>query len=301
MKAVVLVGFGGVDQLEIREVPEPTTGPGEVKVRVVATSINPVDWKLRQGQKRPGVNFTVPAILGRDAAGEVVEVGAGVTRLRVGARVAGLVWGGYAELIVAKEEAWAEVPESMDLVDAAAFPLVTLTGSELVEEGARPRAGDTILITGAVGNVGRSAVYTAKAQGARVWAGVRSSQTNTAASLGVEGIVAIDEDHAADQIPELDALADTVGGASTEALLDKVRRGGSIGSVVDDPAGARERGLEVRHVGAHPKPDRLAALLRAIADGSLVVPIARRFPLSQIREAQQAAEKGAGGKVVVEM
>ena len=109
--------------------------------------------------------------------------------MHVGARVAGLVWGGYAESIVAKEEAWAEVPESMDLVDAAAFPLVTLTGSELIEEGARPRTGDTILITGAVGNVGRSAVYTAKAQGATVWAGVRSSQKATAASLGVEGIV----------------------------------------------------------------------------------------------------------------
>jgi NADPH:quinone reductase-like Zn-dependent oxidoreductase len=301
MKAAVLIGFGGVDQLVIRELPEPKAGQGEVKVRVVATSINPVDWKLRQGQKRPGVTFTVPAVLGRDASGEVVEVGPGVTRLRVGARVAGLVWGGYAESIVAKEEAWAEVPESMDLVDAAAFPLVTLTGSELIEEGARPRAGDTILITGAVGSVGRAAVYTARAQGASVWAGVRSSQKAAAASLGVEGVVALDADHFAEQLPELDALADTVGGVTTQVLLDRVKRGGSIGSVVDDPPGARERGLEVRHVGAHPKPDRLATLLGAIADGSLVIPIAKRFSLSQIREAQAAAEQGLGGKVVVQM
>src|SRR5277367_332514 len=123
MKAAVLVGYGGVDQLEVREVPEPKTGPGQVKVRVVGAGINPIDWKLREGAKRPGMNLELPAILGRDAAGEVVEVGAGVTRFRAGARVAGLVMGGYAERVVAKEEAWAEVPDSMNLVDAAAVPL----------------------------------------------------------------------------------------------------------------------------------------------------------------------------------
>jgi NADPH:quinone reductase-like Zn-dependent oxidoreductase len=102
MKAAVLVGFGGVDQLELREVPEPQTGPGQVKVRVVATSINPIDWKLREGMKRPGMSLELPAILGRDASGEVVEVGSGVTRFRPGARVTGLVMGGYAERVVAK-------------------------------------------------------------------------------------------------------------------------------------------------------------------------------------------------------
>src|SRR5580700_7472318 len=183
MKAAVLVGFGGVDQLELREVPEPQTGPGEVKVRVVATSINPIDWKLREGAKRPGMALQLPAILGRDAAGEVVEVGSGVTRLRVGARVAGLVMGAYAERVVAKEDAWAEVPASMDLVDAAAIPLVALTGAQLVEEGVQPRTGDTVLVTGALGSVGRVAVFVAKSRGVNVWAGVRRAQKALAASL----------------------------------------------------------------------------------------------------------------------
>src|ERR1700677_4595679 len=132
MKAAVLVGFGGVDQLELREVPEPKTGPGEVKIRVVATSVNPIDWKLREGAKRPGLTLELPAILGRDASGEVLEVGSGVTRFRPGARVTGLVMGGYGERVVAKEEAWAEVPEAMSLSDVAALPLATLTGSQLV-------------------------------------------------------------------------------------------------------------------------------------------------------------------------
>jgi len=284
-------------------VPEPSTGPGQVKVRVVATSINPIDWKLREGERRPGMSLELPAILGRDAAGEVVEIGAGVTRFRLGARVAGLVWGGYAERVVAKEDAWAEVPASLNLVDAAAVPLVGLTGAELIDEGARPRAGDTVLITGALGSVGRSAVHTAKARGAKVWAGVRSSQKSAAAELGAEGVVVLDEDHDGGRVPtpRWDAIADTVGGAAIQRLLDQVRRGGSVGTVVGEPPGARERGLQARQIWAHPDPERLSALLRAVADGTLVIPIARRFSLAQIREAQQLAQAGAGGKVVVQM
>jgi NADPH:quinone reductase-like Zn-dependent oxidoreductase len=121
MRAAVLTGFGGVDQLDVREVPEPEVHAGEVKVRVVATSINPIDWKLREGAKRPGMTLELPAILGRDAAGEVVAVAPDVTRFRVGARVLGLVMGGYGELVVAPADAWADVPEAMNLVDAASM------------------------------------------------------------------------------------------------------------------------------------------------------------------------------------
>jgi NADPH:quinone reductase-like Zn-dependent oxidoreductase len=299
MKAAVLVGFGGVDQLELREVPEPKTGPGQVKVRVVATSINPIDWKLREGMKRPGMSLELPAILGRDASGEVVEVGSGVTRFRPGARVTGLVMGGYAERVVAKDEAWAEVPEGLKLQDAAALPLVTLTGSQLVEEGLASRPSENILVTGALGSVGRTAVFVAKTRGLRVWAGVRRSQKDAAEALRVDGVVALDDEIDCRRLPTLDGIADTVGASVTERLLDRVRRGGVVASVASDPKGAHERGLEVRHHWAHPDPERLAALVRAVAEGALVIPIARRFPLAQIREAQQFAEQGAGGKVLV--
>jgi NADPH:quinone reductase-like Zn-dependent oxidoreductase len=301
MKAAVLVGFGGVDQLELREVPEPKTGPGEVKVRVVATSINPIDWKLREGMKRPGLAPELPAILGRDASGEVVEVGSGVTRFRPGARVTGLVMGGYAECVVAKEEAWAEVPEGLNLTDAAALPLVTLTGSQLVEEGLAPRPSETVLVTGALGSVGRTAVFVAKRRGVKVWAGVRGGQKVAAEALGVDGVVALDDDMDCRRLPVLEGIADTVGASVTERLFDRMRPGGVIASVASDPKGAQERGLEVRHQWAHPDPERLAALVRAVAEGGLVIPIAKRFSLAQIREAQQFAQQGAGGKVVVQL
>jgi NADPH:quinone reductase-like Zn-dependent oxidoreductase len=299
MKAAVLVGFGGVDQLELREVPEPKTGPGQVKVRVVATSINPIDWKLREGMKRPGTSLELPAVLGRDASGEVVEVGGGVTRFGPGARVVGLVMGAYAERVVAKDEAWAEVPKGLNLQDAAALPLVTLTGSQLVEESLAPRPSATILVTGALGSVGRTAVFAAKRLGVKVWAGVRRSQKNAAEALGADGVVALDDENDCRRLPTLDGIADTVGASVTERLLDRVRQGGVVASVASDPKGAHEHGLEVRHHWAHPDPQRLAALIRAVSEGALAIPIAKRFPLVQIREAQQFAEQGAGGKVIV--
>ena len=299
MRAAVLVGFGGVERIEVREVSEPPTGPGTIKVQVVATSINPIDWKLREGVKRPGMTLELPAILGRDASGVVVDVGAGVTRFRPGARVTGLVMGGYGERVVAKDEAWAEVPDGLNLSDAAALPLVTLTGSQLVEESLAPRLSETVLVTGALGSVGRTAVFAAKGRGVKVWAGVRRNQRDAAAALGVDGIVALDDEIDCRRLPTLDGIADTVGASVTERLLDRVRRGGVVASVASDPKGAQERGLEVRHHWAHPDPERLAELVRAVAEGALVIPIAKVFQLAQIREAQQFAEQGAGGKVVV--
>jgi NADPH:quinone reductase-like Zn-dependent oxidoreductase len=298
MRAIVVTGYGDVDKLEVRNVAEPSAGPGEVKVRVTASSVNPVDWKLRSGVYRQTRPLEFPAILGRDASGEVVAVGTGVRSIRVGEKVLGLVNRAYAEYVVEKEEAWAELPASMDPVDAGALPLVTLTGTQLIEDAVRPRSGEVVLVTGAVGSVGRSAVLAARALGAHVFAGVRRSQQEAAAKLNVE-VVALDDDSAIARLPQLDSIADTVGGQTIQKLLGKLKSGGVIGSVVGEPPGAKERGLVVRAYGVHPDGRRLAGLARAVAEGKLVIPIARKFPLAEIREAQTLGERGAGGKVVL--
>src|SRR5262249_44539509 len=137
------------------------------------------------------------------------------------------------------------------------------------------------------------------ARGARVYAGVKRAQKAAAATLGVDEVVALDDDTELDRLPALDAVADTVGGAATQAVLKKVKPGGRIGSVVGEPAGAKERGLPVRPMRAHPDGKRLAELAQAVADGKLVVPIAKRFPLAEAAQAQKFAEKGAGGKVLL--
>jgi NADPH:quinone reductase-like Zn-dependent oxidoreductase len=298
MRAIVVTGYGGVDKLEARNVPEPSVGPGEVKVRVTASSVNPVDWKLRSGVYRQTRPLEFPAILGRDASGEVVAVGAGVRSIRVGEKVLGLVNRAYAEYVVDQEEAWGEVPASMDPVDAGALPLVTLTGTQLIEEAVRPRSGEVVLVTGAVGSVGRSAVFAARTLGARVLAGVRRLQQEEAAKLSVD-VVALDDDSAIARLPQLDSIADTIGGQAIQKLLGKVKTGGVIGSVLGEPPGAKERGLVVRPYRVHPEGRRLAELARAVAEGKLVIPIAKKLPLAQIREAQTLVEKGAGGKVVL--
>jgi NADPH:quinone reductase-like Zn-dependent oxidoreductase len=299
MKAVVLTAYGDVDKLEYKDVPEPGVGADQIKVRMAGASLNPVDWKLRSGALQKMMPLELPAVLGRDVSGEVVEVGPGVTAFKVGARVMGLVMGGYAELVVAATGAWAEVPASLDLVDAAVIPLVGLTGSQIILEALRPRRGDVVLITGAVGGVGRAAVFTAKAAGAKVWAGVRGNQLAEAAELGAEGVVALDDGASIDKLPQLDGIADTVGGEAIAKVLGKVKQGGTIGSVVGPPAGAKERGLVVNHLMAHPDAKRLAELGRAVADGQLAFPIAKRFPLAQAREAQKLAESHVGGKVIL--
>jgi NADPH:quinone reductase-like Zn-dependent oxidoreductase len=302
MRAALLTGYGDVDNLEIRDVPEPEPAPGEVKVRVAASSINPIDYWTRSGRLRDQFPVVLPAILGRDVSGEVVAVGHGVAALRVGSRVLGLASGAHAEYVVASEQTLAELPPSLDLVDAAALPLVALTGWQLIDEAVKPQAGDVVLVTGALGSVGRAAVYAAVARGARVLAGVRRQRKLEARKLDVVDTIALDDDGDVGRMQRLDAIANAMTpGPALQRLLDKVKPGGTIGSVTGEPAGAKERGLVVRAHVVHPDPGMLAELARAAADGSLVIPIAMRVPLAQIREAHSMAEKGAEGKVVLRM
>jgi NADPH:quinone reductase-like Zn-dependent oxidoreductase len=299
MKAVVLPSYGEPENLEVREIDEPSPGPNEIKVRVAAAGINPIDWKLRSGAYQKYWPLDLPAILGRDVAGEVAAVGARVTNFKVGARVLGVADHTYADYVVAPVGAWAEVPKKLDLVEAAALPLALLTGAQLVEEAADVKKGGAVLVTGATGSVGRVAVYCAKGRGATVYAGVRAEHEVEAAKLGVHGVVALDDDRELDELPPLDALADTVGGETAQKLLRRLKPGARIGSVVGEPVGAKERGFVVKAFLTRPDAARLAELAAAVAAGQLVIPIAQRFPFTEAAEAQRLAERGGVGKVLL--
>ncbi len=300
MKAIVLTAYGDVGNFELRDVPDPKAERGAIVVRVAGASVNPIDWKMRSGAAKERFPVQFPAILGRDVAGEVIEVGAGVDAFAVGDRVLGLVWQAYAERAAAPVDAWAKLPAGLDLVDAGALPLVLLTGAQLAEEAVRPAPGSVVLVTGAVGSVGRTALFGALAAGANVWAGVRKSQRAEAAKLGASGVVALDDEGEWSNLPVLDAIADTVGGETIKKLYDKLKPGGVIGSVVGEPAGAKERGFTVRAFMAHPSAATLSKYATAVAKGELVIPIAKRFPLARAAEAQALAEKGRpAGKVVL--
>jgi len=299
MKAVVLTRYGDNDALEVRQFPEPQPGPGAVKIRIAASSLNPIDWKVRSGAVKSWFPVEFPAILGFDGSGEVVELGPNASGFAVGDRVLGLIRHSQAEFTTATTNLLAKVPERLGLVDAAALPLVGLTGAQLIEDGVSPKRGDWVLVTGALGGVGRCAVHVARGLGARVIAGVRARQVEEARELGAEQVVAIDDAAAVGGLPPLQGIADTVGGLAVETLLSRLGPGGRLGTVVSPPSGAKERGVDVHSITTRPDSRRLSILASEFAAGSLRLPIGARFPLERVREAFRAAEQGGAGKVLL--
>ena len=299
MKAVQLHGYGDVDQLAYEDVPAPKPGPGEVLVKVAVTSVNPIDWKIRKGDLKAVMPLRFPVILGRDVAGEVVESGANVSKWKPGQKVMGVVNRSYAEFLTAPAEVLALVPEGLDMEQAGVLPLVVTTGAQLADH-AQPKSGETILVTGALGQVGRSAVYAAKQKGARVIAGVRAQQKQDAGALGADQVVAIDSDAEIDALPELDAIADTVDHDVIGKLLRKLKRGGVLASVVGKPKAAEGNDIRVAAFVSQPDAARLEKLAEAVRAGALTIPIARRFKLSEAREAQKLSEQGrTDGKIAL--
>ena len=299
MKAVQLHAYGGVDQLIYEDVPDPKPVDGELLVKVAATSLNPVDWKLRRGDLKDAMPLQLPAILGRDVAGTVVSLGSGTQGFQPGDRVMGLVNRAYAEFLVAKPEALTRIPDGLNTEDAAALPLVVLTGAQLIEDGVQPKPGQTVLITGAVGSVGRTAVYVARKHGMKVIAGVKASQRKEAETLGADQVVALDDDKEIAALGQVDAIADTVGHDVIQKLMSHIRPDGVLATVVGAPPGSQGKGFRVQQVWSHPDSKRLHALAAAEARGEFKILIAKKMKLSQVREAQTTAEAGGVSKIVL--
>ena len=177
-------------------------------MRVAATSVNPIDIKRRSGEAKAFLPIKFPGIVGVDVAGTVIGFGDKVTGFSSGDHVFGMADQTYAELCVVKASNLMKIPGKIDTVDAAALPLVTTTGYQLITNGIPVQQGQTVLVTGALGNVGRSAVFTARSLGARVLAGVRKAHVAEASALGVDGVIAIDDEDAVASLKSLDAVAD---------------------------------------------------------------------------------------------
>jgi NADPH:quinone reductase-like Zn-dependent oxidoreductase len=278
----------------------PKYGENEVLVKVRATSVNPIDLKLRSGAAKSRMPLTLPAILGRDLSGEVAETGRSVTGFPKGMRVMALTNRTYAEYTVATADVLAPIPEALSFEQAASLPLVTTTGSQLIERAVKPKAGQTVLVTGALGGVGRTAVHVAHKHGARVLAGVRLREKEEAAKLEVEGVVAIDSEEEIGQLHDLDAIADTIGGTTIQRLLKTIRKGGVLGSVLGQPEGADKYDMHVEAFMAQPDASRLYQLADDVARHEFSIPIARTMKLNEIQEAHRIFERGGlSGKIVL--
>jgi NADPH:quinone reductase-like Zn-dependent oxidoreductase len=299
MKAVVVHQYGGPEVLKFEDYPDPVPGAGEVLVRVAATSVNPIDYKRRAGLTKDFFPMQFPGLLGVDIAGTVVRIGPGVEGFSAGDQVFAMAADTYAELCVVKAAILAKVPKGLDLIQAAALPLVTTTGNQLMS-ATGIKAGQTVMVVGAAGNVGRSAAFIAKQRGAVVIAGVLKSQMDGAKTIGADQLVATDDENAIANLPMLDVVADTVNGKTAEKLIAKVKPGGVFASVLGAPRNAEMYStVKVIEVYVTPDAKTLQFMAEAVRDGKLVIPISQKMPLSEAAEAQAAAEKGGSGKILL--
>ncbi|WP_121114709.1 NADP-dependent oxidoreductase [Croceibacterium ferulae] len=303
MKAVRIYQYGGPEVLRYEgDVPAPVIGADTVLIKSVATSVNPIDWKIRSGARQKDFPLELPAILGRDISGEVIAVGSEVRGFKPGDRVIALARATYADIVAVPGSLVTHLPDGVDQIDAAAIPLVSLTGDQLVREATKVVAGQTILVSGALGSVGRAAVHTAMKLGAKVIVGVRARQLGEAESLGASSAVALDDEDALARLEAVDGVADTVGGEIAAKLLRKVRAGGRFGYVSmlpEDAAG--EAAVEVSRVFTRPDPSKLREFADDVRDGSFALPISRHMPLRDAAAAHELLERGGGGKIVLTM
>ena len=298
MKAIQFERHGDPDVLQLVDLPTPEAGSGQVLIRIHAAGVNPADYKWRNGFNLRYYPLPLPHVPGYDVAGTVTTVGEGVTGFAVGDRVLATVNGAYAEYAVAQQDACAHIPDGVDFVQAAALPCPALTGMELVELAIRPTAGQTVLVTGATGGVGRFAAKAVKDLGATLVAAVRPAYVQEARDLGFDRVVPFGE-----PLPEdlrFDHVADTVGGDEVALMCRHLKPGGLIRTVATTPIDPAGLPAEPQVFGYQSDGERLSRIVAAVADGTMPMPVARTYPLVEAGAAQQCVEDGgARGRVVL--
>ncbi|CAN5344539.1 NADP-dependent oxidoreductase [soil metagenome] len=308
MRAAIYDQYGGAEVLEVREVDDPPVGPDTVLVRARATSVNPVDWKVRKGYLGSAFPHHLPVIPGWDVSGVVEAVGPAVrTGLRVGDEVYGYVrrddvaFGTTAELVPAPERTVAHKPRSLAFEEAAAVPLAGLTAYQGLVETLDVQPGDRVLVHAASGGVGHFAVQIAKALGASVIGTASPGNHDWLRSLGADALLDYNAGSISAQLEgiggKVDAVLDLVGGNALEDAPAQVKDPARVASVIDAQT---VLGFGGRYVFCRPDRDNLAALADLADSGKLRVTVAETFTLDQVADAHRFSEAvHPAGKVVV--
>ncbi|WP_199827307.1 NADP-dependent oxidoreductase [Streptomyces xylophagus] len=333
MQGFVLTRYGDASAMELREVPEPTAGAGEVLVRVRAAGLNPIDYKVRQGAMRLVQRLDLPQVAGSELSGEVEAVGAGVTRFAVGDRVFARVdkkkLGAYAHYAVVDEALVGKMPDSLDFADAAGLPLAGLTALQGLRDELGVTAGDRVFISGGAGGVGTLAIQLASWMGAEVATTASPRGEELVRSLGATTVVDYQREKFRDVLRDYDGAFDLTGGDDLRDSFAVLKRGAKTVSVagLPEPVNAREdfdsgplvaaalwlagakvrrqarkQGVGYRFLFMHPSGADLDLLAGLVDKGELRPVTDRVFPFARIADAFAYLEQGhAKGKVVVEM
>ena len=332
MKALVLKRYGRADQIAFAEIPRPTLKPDEMLVQVHAAGLNPIDTMIPKGTFKPILRFQLPATLGSDLAGVVVEVGSRVTRFKPGdavfANIFDLGTGALAEFAVVPENVAALKPANLDFVQSASIPMVGLTSWQAFQERAHLRPGQKVFIPAGSGGVGTFAIQLAKHLGAKVGTTTSTGNVDLVRSLGADEVVDYKKQEFEDVLRDYDAVLGTVRGDALHKSLRILKPKSKIVSLVGPPdaafarargmnffmvfvfgilsrkiiRNAKKLGIEYSFLFAHPDGAQLAEIGELLQAGKIRPVIDKTFPFDQAKEALAYLEKGrAKGKVVVQM
>jgi alcohol dehydrogenase len=329
MRGVVIHRYGGPEVLSLEERPAPEVGPGDVLIDVKAASLNPLDFKIRGGKAKPVIRVPMPIALGCDVAGTVARVGAEVTGFAAGdavfARLEKLRMGGLAQQVAASASVVAKKPAKATFEEAAAVPLVGLTSLQALRDIAKLAPGQRVLIHAGAGGVGSIAIQIAKILGLHVLTTTSTKNIDFVKSLGADEVIDYTNEKVTDRAADLDAVFETLGGASEREALTLVKRGGivvGIGGLPDMPfarthlpafmrpavwmatlprrRAAARAGVRFEYLFMRPDGAELAELAAWVDDGRLRPLIHRTYPLDEIHAAFAELERGrARGKIVV--
>jgi NADPH:quinone reductase-like Zn-dependent oxidoreductase len=308
MRAIRTHAYGGVEQLQLEDIPIPVPKPDEVLVRIAASTVNPVDWKMRSGAAQKRLPLTFPITLGCDFSGVVAQLGEGVTSFNIGDEVYGYCGvqrdGSYAEYVALPAAHTALRPRTLTLLESAAVPLGSLTAYIALFEDAGLQSGQRVLIHAAAGSVGSMAVQLAKAAGAIVYATGSAGSEQLIRSLGADVFINYRTQQFEDVAQDLDVVLDTMGGETGDRSWRCLRAGGYMACVATPPDKTLMQQYRCRGTRSNARPDgALLARFAAMVDAGQLRPIIDRvLPLQQIQEAHRLSESGhMHGKIVLQI
>lgn len=304
MKAIRIHEYGDAGTLRLEEVQNPSISEDQILVRVHDAGVNPVDWKIRQGDMKQVIAASFPLTIGQDVAGEVAKRGTAVKRFAIGDRVFGFAQGAYAEYAAAPESTVAPMPESMGYATAAALPTAGLTALQIIRDAVHARPGMTILIQGAAGGVGSFATQIANNFGAKVIGTATGDDLEYLKSLHVDEIVDYKRERFEDKARAVDAVVDLVGGETLARSYAVVKRGGVLVTSVQliDEAAVKQAGIRAVLIVMRRNATDLAELAALVEKGVVKPRLDKTMSLGEAKRAQELSQASrTHGKVILKV